>query len=76
MVKHPQGSGQGHRIWPRMDLANSSDHAVRTGSVQAVHETDDGTTIALRGGQVIPLTENFDTILVVLGWHRRNEYQE
>lgn len=51
-------------------------HAVRAGSVQALHETDDGTAIALRGGQIIPLVESFDAILAGLGWHHQNGYRK
>ncbi|WP_448188804.1 hypothetical protein [Azospirillum sp. sgz301742] len=48
-------------------------HAVRTGSVIGLHETDEGTIITLHGGRVLPISEEFDAMLLAIGWRRRGD---
>lgn len=45
-------------------------HAVRTGSILGLNETDEGTIITLHGGRVLPVSEEFDTVLLAIGWRR------
>lgn len=54
--------------------ADGHRHAIRTGSVLGLHETDEGTILTLHGGRVLPISEEFDAMLQAIGWRRRSDH--
>ena len=54
--------------------ADGHRHAVRTGAVLGLHETEEGTIITLHGGRVLPISEEFDTVLLAIGWRRGGDH--